>query len=140
MYAGTSQRVAAFQTKQTLGLNRSVRSFYLSMLTLLPCPCADPKWVGVGVQREVTVQMPPNLVTIITRDCNDFDLFPALSFFLLAIFVSVPAPQGHSRVQTLVKAVTLDSPLHLPPPLLPWQWTALRSEDCVRGQREPANG
>lgn len=80
---------------------------------------------------------PPNRVAVIARDCNDFDLFlvrsPFLPRFLLAVFVSPPHPppkppapnQGHPRVQTLVKAVTLDGPLHLPPPLLPWRWTAL---------------
>lgn len=92
-------------------------------------------------QRKVTVQMPLNLMIVITRDCNGNDLYPLPSpppHHLFPPFLHTP--QGHLRVQTLVKAVTLDSPLHLPPPLLPWQWTALRSKDCVRGQREPADG
>lgn len=61
------------------------------------------------------MQMPLNLMTIITRDANAADLSLAPAHVLRS---PLPSPQGHFRVQTLVKAVTLDGPLHLPPPLV----------------------
>lgn len=109
-----------------------MRVLYLGIFTVSLCSCVA---LYRGTEREVGVQTPLNLATIITRDWISIDLFLALSFPPRHLRL-LPFPQGHLRVQALVKGVTLDSPLHLPPPLLPWQWTAL----VLRGLCEGAEG
>lgn len=113
-------------------LMSSMRVLYSSIFTVWLCSCVA---LYRGTEREVGVQTPLNLATIITRDWIGIDLFLALSFPPRHLRL-LPFPQGHLRVRALVKAVTLDSPLHLPPPLLPWQWTAL----ALRGLCEGAEG
>lgn len=136
---GMSRRHLSLLLRKQAPLNKWLIKTLVSSTSVLywgalPCLCA-PVLPFTGGQGEVGVQTPLNLTTIITRDWIGIDLFLALSFPLRHLRL-LPFPQGHLRVRALVKAVTLDSPLHLPPPLLPWQWTAL----ALRGLCEGAEG